>query len=63
MAALVREARVCGVKIMCPDVNRSAEKFTVEGNAVLFGLSAIKGIKSSAEKLLKSEKRREYIRL
>ena len=48
MAALVREARVCGVKIMCPNVNRSAEKFTVEGNAVLFGLSAIKGIKSSA---------------
>lgn len=56
MAALVREARVCGVKIMCPDVNRSAEKFTVEGNAVLFGLSAIKGIKSSAEKIVEIRK-------
>jgi DNA polymerase-3 subunit alpha len=40
----VREARHFGVDILPPDVNESEQNFTIRGDAVLFGLSGIKGL-------------------
>jgi DNA polymerase-3 subunit alpha len=40
----VREARHFGVDVLPPDVNESDQSFTIRGDAVLFGLSGIKGL-------------------
>ena len=40
----VIEARKNGFKILPPDINRSREQFSVEGEDILYGLEAIKGL-------------------
>ena len=52
MAVLMKEAANCGIKILAPDVNRSFKNFTVEENAVRFGLSRIAGIKKQADTIV-----------
>jgi DNA polymerase III alpha subunit len=42
LAPFFREAREMGVKILGPDINRSAYNFTIERNAVRCGLSLVK---------------------
>jgi DNA polymerase-3 subunit alpha len=42
VAEYVAEAEKHGVKVEGPDVNRSAEGFSVSGGSILFGLSAIR---------------------
>ena len=37
-----------GIKILPPDINDSGEKFSVEQDAVRFGLAAVKNVGSSA---------------
>jgi DNA polymerase-3 subunit alpha len=44
----VEEARRMGVPILAPDISRSEAEFVVEGNAVRYGLAAIKGVGDSA---------------
>lgn len=61
IAGLVKEARVCGVKILCPNVNISEVNFTVKGGAILFGLGSIKGIKSVAEKIVENRQEMPYL--
>jgi DNA polymerase-3 subunit alpha len=41
---IVREARSFGIDVRPPDVNLSDESFTIEGDAVRFGLTGIKGL-------------------
>jgi DNA polymerase-3 subunit alpha len=41
---LVNEVRAMGIKILPPCVNRSEVRFSVEGEAIRFGLSAIRGV-------------------
>ena len=44
----INEARAQGIEILPPDVNASLDNFTASGNAIRFGLAAIKGIGQSA---------------
>jgi DNA polymerase-3 subunit alpha len=41
---IVREARSFGIDVRPPDVNLSDQSFTIEGDAVRFGLTGIKGL-------------------
>jgi DNA polymerase III alpha subunit len=41
---IIRESRAYGVKILPPDINESGASFTLDGNAIRFGLIAVKGI-------------------
>jgi DNA polymerase-3 subunit alpha len=42
------ECRAMGIKILPPDINESGEKFSVEQDAVRFGLAAVKNVGGSA---------------
>src|SRR6185295_846955 len=42
------ECRLMGIKILPPDINDSGEKFTVEQEAVRFGLAAVKNVGGAA---------------
>ncbi len=48
VALAVAEAMRMGIKVLPPDVNTSAENFSVEGEAIRFGLSAVKHVGLSA---------------
>jgi DNA polymerase-3 subunit alpha len=41
---IIRESRAYGLKILPPDINQSNAEFTVDGNAIRFGLLAVKGV-------------------
>ena len=43
LAFLINECRTSGIRILPPDVNRSDVNFTVDRDAIRFGLGAIKG--------------------
>ncbi|MBI3581502.1 MAG: DNA polymerase III subunit alpha [Nitrospinae bacterium] len=38
------ECREMGITVSPPDINRSVAKFTVSGDAIIFGLAAVKGV-------------------
>lgn len=40
----IANSRSMGISICPPDINKSSDSFTVEGNAIRFGLSAIKNV-------------------
>lgn len=44
----IREARRWGVEILPPDINTSARKFTIEGNAIRYGLDSIRQVGAAA---------------
>src|SRR5206468_2291595 len=44
IVTLVEEARRLGIAVLPPDVNASMSGFTLEGEAIRFGLSAIKNV-------------------
>src|SRR5207247_6326554 len=44
IVTLVEEARRLGIAVLPPDVNASTAGFTLEGEAIRFGLSAIKNV-------------------
>ncbi|MFA5399995.1 MAG: DNA polymerase III subunit alpha [Dehalococcoidia bacterium] len=45
---LAAEARRCGAAVLPPDVNKSSDLYTVEGNAIRVGLCQVKGLSSEA---------------
>jgi len=45
---LISECRAAGIQILPPDVNESGSRFTVAGEAVRFGLGAVKGLGEAA---------------
>ena len=53
---LVGECRRMGIEILPPDINRSQSDFTIEGNAIRFGLSAIKNVGEGAVELILQER-------
>jgi DNA polymerase-3 subunit alpha len=54
IVSLVAEARGMGIEVLPPCVQRSGVRFTVEGNAIRFGLSAIRGVgEGIAEELIR----------
>ncbi len=40
----ILNSKSMGIKICPPDINKSTDSFTVEGNAIRFGLSAVKNV-------------------
>jgi DNA polymerase-3 subunit alpha len=53
IVTLVEEARRLGIAVLSPDVNRSQAAFTLEGNEIRFGLTAIKNVgKGSVEAIV-----------
>ena len=44
VAGYISECRECGIALLPPDINRSADRFTVEEGGIRFGLVAIKNI-------------------
>ncbi len=52
----IREANVVGVKILPPDVNTSDVGFSIDGNAIRFGLQAIKFIGREAVEEIKAKR-------
>lgn len=48
VAFYIEEAQKMGIKILPPDVNESFSKFTVVGEAIRFGLSAVKNVGQGA---------------
>ena len=44
----IEEAVSLGIKVIAPDVNKSGLLFTIQENAILYPLTAIKGVASSA---------------
>jgi len=55
-AAYVLYCRNNGIKVIPPDINKSFEKFTVEGNLIRFGLAAIKNLGLSAVQAIVKER-------
>lgn len=59
VAALINECRKMGLNVLRPDVNRSDAGFTVEGDAIRFGLCAIKNVgRGAVESIIRA--RSEY---
>lgn len=48
VAQYVEESRRLGLEVLPPDINKSFTGFTVEGNAIRFGMGAVKNVGASA---------------
>jgi DNA polymerase III alpha subunit len=48
MARCVREMQSQGIRVLPPDINASDESFTIDGDAIRFGLLAIKNVGETA---------------
>ncbi len=48
MAQAIEECRRMEIKVLPPDINKSIRGFSIEGDAIRFGLSAIKNVGSAA---------------
>ena len=59
IVTLVEEARRLGIEVLPPDVNRSGPGFTLEGDAIRFGMSAVKNVgKGSVEAIVATRQER-----
>ncbi|UKL13972.1 DNA polymerase III subunit alpha [Dissulfurimicrobium hydrothermale] len=57
----ISECKTSGVKVLPPDINRSDEGFTLDGDAIRFGLAAVKNVGVGAiESIIKERGRRPY---
>lgn len=52
----INACRELGIKVLQPDINKSSEYFSVEGDAILFGLCAIKNVGIAAVKEIIKER-------
>lgn len=52
LAGLVYESKMCGVKVLAPDVNISGREYVSTDGCVRFGLSSVKGIKQAADAIV-----------
>ncbi|HUB68534.1 MAG TPA: DNA polymerase III subunit alpha [Candidatus Methylacidiphilales bacterium] len=52
IAQFVAEAKAMGITVLPPSVNESGSIFTVKGNSIRFGLSAVKNVGEAAVKLI-----------
>jgi DNA polymerase-3 subunit alpha len=60
----VEECHRRNIKILAPDINRSDVDFTVEGDAIRFGLGAIKNVgKAAVEVILRARADRPFVSL
>jgi len=59
VAQYVNEARRLGISVLPPDINESYSDFTVVGDSIRFGLSAIKNIGSNVIKEIVKERKKD----
>lgn len=55
-AQIIREARLAGIQILPPDINTSEVGFTIDTNAIRFGLVAIKNVGPAAVQEIMSKR-------
>lgn len=60
---LMYDASKMGIKINAPDINRSQETFEVIDDSIMFGLSAIRSIKSNAQSIISERKNGDFLSL
>lgn len=48
VVSYINECKEMGIEILPPDINKSNREFTITGNAIRFGLEAVKGVGASA---------------
>ena len=57
----IEETRSLGTHVLPPDINASIKDFSIEGESIRFGLSAIKNVGESAiESILEARRERKY---
>ncbi len=54
----IRECSALGMQVLKPDINKSFEKFSVEGENIRFGLTAVKNVGANAIKDIALERER-----
>ncbi len=52
MSQAIEECRRMGIVVLPPDINKSQKNFTIEGNSIRFGFSAIKNVGDAAIKTI-----------
>lgn len=58
---LIKEAKLLGIEILPPEINKSYYQFVIEAEGIRYGLGALKGIgKSFSDSLVKERQRREF---
>ena len=55
------EARKNNISILTPDINHSQIEFSIEGNAIRYGLAALKGIGSKPAEVIVNERKKNGI--
>ncbi|OBY33494.1 DNA polymerase III subunit alpha [Mycolicibacter kumamotonensis] len=48
----IREARRRGIKVLPPDINKSGQKFTIDGDAIRYGIDSIRSVGNAAVKAI-----------
>lgn len=56
----IDECKRLGIEILKPDINKSYEKFTVEGGKIRFGLGSIKNVGTVPVENIVKEKKRKW---
>jgi DNA polymerase-3 subunit alpha len=54
----VAEARAMKIEVLPPDVNESGRRFTVVGNTIRFGLSAVKNVGENTVEAIQAARKR-----
>ncbi|MCC7136967.1 MAG: DNA polymerase III subunit alpha [Planctomycetes bacterium] len=58
LAEYIDECRRMGIRVLPPDVSRSEHDFTVEGDAIRYGLGSVKGVGEAAARAIVLERER-----
>lgn len=63
IAQVVQEAKQMGIRILPPDINRSQAGFEIDGNSLVYGLSAVKGVGAAGAVIAKKRKSKPFANL
>jgi DNA polymerase-3 subunit alpha len=62
MAQAIEECRRMEIPVLVPDINKSGSEFTIEGESIRFGLSALKNVGSAAiDSILEARSKGNFI--
>ena len=59
MSQALEESKRLKIEVLTPDINKSVEKFSIEGRSIRFGLSAIKNVGSAAIESIVKEREKD----
>ena len=60
LAAKLREIRSHDLKVLMPDINKSTNRFVIDGNNIIFPFSTIKGVGTSVSSLVLRSRDKEF---